>query len=229
MSPADHPALSIILPTLNEAGRLAPVFHALGDPEGAEIIIADGGSTDATCDMATAHGARVIVNPPGRGGQLAAGAGVATAPWLLFLHADTRLAVGWRTAVENFTADLKNHHRAAVFQFRLDDEAPAARRLEKIVDWRTRTFGLPYGDQGLLISRAFYDDLGGFRALPLMEDIDMVRRIGGARLTVLDSPALTSAERYRRGGYILRPLRNLLCLALYFGGVSPRHLVRLYR
>ncbi|MEQ8195811.1 MAG: glycosyl transferase family 2, partial [Rhodospirillales bacterium] len=88
---------------------------------------------------------------------------------------------------------------------------------------------LPYGDQGLLISRGFYDSLGGFKPLPLMEDVDLIRRIGRKRIDVLPVAAITSAERYRRGGYIARPLRNLFCLMLYFLGVVPEKIERFYR
>ncbi|MEE8246899.1 MAG: glycosyl transferase family 2, partial [Alphaproteobacteria bacterium] len=88
--------------------------------------------------------------------------------------------------------------------------------------------GLPYGDQGLLIHRDLYSRVGGFRPLPLMEDVDIVRRIGARRLVVLEAAALTSAARYRRAGYLRRSLRNLACLGLYFLGVPPRLLVRLY-
>ena len=87
---------------------------------------------------------------------------------------------------------------------------------------------LPYGDQGLLIARALYEALGGFAALPLMEDVDLARRLGRRRLAPLGVPAYASARRYREGGYIRRPLRNLLCLSLYFVGVPTRHIVRLY-
>ena len=118
--------------------------------------------------------------------------------------------------------------RAAVFRFVVDDEDVAARRLEALVAWRCRALGLPYGDQGLLIHRDLYRRVGGFRPLPLMEDVDIVRRIGARRLVVLEAAALTSAARYRRAGYLRRSLRNLACLGLYFLGVPPRLLVRLY-
>ena len=222
------PTLSIIIPALNEASRISLVLEAATSP-GSEIIVADGGSTDATADIAAGHGARVIKSSPGRGPQLAAGAEAATGQWLLFLHADTRLSTNWRTAADRFMAEQGNLHRAAVFRFRLDDDASSARRLETIVAWRTRAFGLPYGDQGLLISRAFYQELGGYRPLALMEDVDIVRRIGNKRLAVLEADALTSSDRYRTGGYILRPLRNLLCRALYFLGIPNRTIERLYR
>ena len=98
-----------------------------------------------------------------------------------------------------------------------------------MVAWRCTTFSLPYGDQGLLIGRRFYHDIGGFAPIPLMEDVDIVRRIGRRRLVVLDVAAVASAERYRRGGYVARPLRNLTCLGLYFLGVPPRLIARIYR
>lgn len=100
---------------------------------------------------------------------------------------------------------------------------------ERIVAWRCRTFGLPYGDQGLLIARALYDALGGYAGLPLMEDVEFARRLGRRRLAPLGAPLHASARRYRTGGYIRRPLRNLVCLSLYFVGVPARHIARLYR
>jgi GT2 family glycosyltransferase len=160
--------------------------------------------------------------------QLAAGAAAASADWLLFLHADTRLQPGWAEAVRRFTADPANRQKAACFRFRLDDPSPQARRVERLVAWRCRRLGLPYGDQGLLIHRTYYDELGGFKPVPLMEDVDLVRRIGRRNIVMLAADALTSAARYRRDGYWLRPVRNLCLLSLYFLGVPPRWLARLY-
>ena len=118
--------------------------------------------------------------------------------------------------------------KAGYFRLRLASADPRARRLERLVAWRCRTFGLPYGDQGLLIERDFYRRTGGFRALPLMEDVDFARRIGRRNLSALDAEAVTSAERYERDGWLLRPMRNLGCLALYFAGLSPTVIRRLY-
>lgn len=220
--------LTVVLPTLNVAGSIDRAIETLEGGPVAEIVVSDGGSFDGTAAIARAMGARVCAGPPGRGGQLAAGAALATGDWLLFLHADTRLGPGWRDRVSSFMRDPANVERAAVFRLRFDDRAPAARRLERIVAWRVRVFGLPYGDQGLLLSRALYDGIGGFRPLPIMEDVDIVRRIGRKRLTVLDCDAITSATRYRRHGYLMRPLRNLFCLALFFLGVPARWIVRVY-
>ena len=191
-------------------------------------LVVDGGSNDETRAVAARHGAAVLEAPRGRGSQLAAGAAAAGGEWLLFLHADTRLPAGWDLLVSAFAADPANLERAGVFALRLDDSAPAARRLEAIAAWRARRFGLPYGDQGLLIARDFYETLGGFRPLPIMEDVDLVRRIGKARLATLKGHVTTSAARYRRSGYTLRMLRNLVCLTLYFAGLPPRLIARLY-
>jgi rSAM/selenodomain-associated transferase 2 len=222
--------LVIVIPTLNAAPLLGRTLASVRDAA-AGIVIADGGSVDGTRDLAGAAGARVVTAPRGRGPQLAAGALAAIAAgadWLLFLHADTVLPPGWAEEANAFIADPVNATRAAAFRFALDDRSQAARGLERIVAWRCRALGLPYGDQGLLIARAFYESLGGFRPIPLYEDVDLVRRIGRRRLVLLDACAVTSARRYRQGGYLLRPLRNLFCLGLYFARVPPRLIARLY-
>jgi hypothetical protein len=118
--------------------------------------------------------------------------------------------------------------RAAYFRFTLDGPERQARRLERMVAWRCRRFGLPYGDQGLLVARALLEEVGGVRDLPLMEDVDLVRRIGRARLVPLPADAVTSAAKWRRDGWTTRSARNLACLSLYFLGVPPRVIARLY-
>ena len=192
------------------------------------MIVVDGGSTDESPSIARELGARLMSSEPGRGRQLMAGAGQARGDWLLFLHADTRLGEGWEVEVLRFTADPDNAGRAAAFRFALASPAPQARRLEAMVAWRTRVLRLPYGDQGLLISRACYEALGGYRALTLMEDVDLVRRLGRRRIVPLSTCAVTSAERWERDGWLRRSARNLACLALYLAGLSPRAIRRLY-
>ncbi|MBN34463.1 MAG: glycosyl transferase family 2 [Rhodospirillaceae bacterium] len=222
--------LSVIVPTLNAAAfleeTLAPVCAATTLIP--EVLVVDGGSADGTCTLAEELDVQFLEAERGRGHQLAAGAAAVDAPWLLFLHGDTRLQRGWDTVASAFITDPANAERAAVFHLRFDDLSPAAQRVARIAAWRSRRLGLPYGDQGLLISRTFYESLGGFRTIPIMEDVDIVRRIGRHRLVTLDGEAITSARRYRRTGYTARMLLNLLCLASYFAGVPPRWLVRLY-
>ena len=225
-------SLSVIIPTLNAAHCLARTVDSLrsGRPTtaGTDLIVVDGASTDDTADIARASGARLVRSARGRGTQLRAGAGAAHGEWLLFLHADTRLEPGWGDAVIAFTACERNRERAGYFGFALDDDSARARRLERLVGWRCRKFGLPYGDQGLVIRRDFYFRLGGHPELPLMEDVALVRRIGRTRLTMLRSRAVTSAARYRRDGYLRRSGRNLFCLLLYGLGVPPRWIARVY-
>jgi rSAM/selenodomain-associated transferase 2 len=222
--------VSVVIPALDAAGELPETLAALiGIPVVGEIIVADGGSADDSVVIAEAAGARTLSAKRGRGTQLAAGAAAASSEWLMFLHADCRLAPGWERAVETFLNAPDAPGRAGYFAFALDASSGAARRLERIVRWRCRVFGLPYGDQGLLIHRTLYQAVGGFAALPLMEDVEFARRLGRGRLAPLGVPAYASARRYREEGYIRRPLRNLICLALYFIGVPARHIVRLYR
>jgi rSAM/selenodomain-associated transferase 2 len=221
--------LSIVIPTLDAADDLPTTLAALsGSAVIGEIIIADGGSMDDSVAIARTAGARTVIAARGRGTQLAAGAATAACDWLLFLHADCRLGERWEAAVAGFIAAPGATERAGYFAFALDDPNPAARRLERIVAWRCRVCSLPYGDQGLLISRKLYTAIGGFAALPLMEDVDLVRRLGRRRLMPLATPAYVSARRYREDGYRRRPLRNLICLSLYFIGVPARHIARLY-
>jgi rSAM/selenodomain-associated transferase 2 len=221
------PDLSVVIPTLNDAMALPATLAALGDAP-REVIVADCGSEDGTAVVAAELGARVVAAPMGRGQQLAAGVDAASGHWLLLLHADTVLSPGWTHAVAAFAAEPDASRAAGYFRFRLDDDAAAARRLEKAVAWRCRWLGLPYGDQGLLIHSGLLGRVGGVPEEPLMEDVALVRRLGRARMREIGAEALTSAARFRRDGYIRRSARNLSLLGLWFAGVPPRLLARLY-
>jgi len=224
--------ISIIMPTFNAAPHLArslsPLVPAVADGVVRELVVSDGGSTDDTIAIAEDVGARIVTGARGRGAQLIAGAAVAKSPWLLFLHADTALADNWSDETARFIAQPQNGTRAASFRFAFDDNSLGANVVTFWVGVRNRALALPYGDQGLLISRALYDSLGGYRDLPLMEDVDMVRRIGRARLQMLNARAVTSAEKYRRDGFGKRSRRNLVLLARYFMGADPADLAKRY-
>jgi rSAM/selenodomain-associated transferase 2 len=227
--------ISVVIPTLNAEPKLAHTLAALVPAvvEGIvqEAIVVDGGSSDETRAIAEAAGTHLIEASRGRGSQLDAGARAARGDWLLFLHADTVLDPGWAEEAQGFIKRVQTGRRdeaAAAFRFALDDDGAMPRFIERLVAWRCRLFGLPYGDQGLLISRRLYRRLGGFRPLPLMEDVDLVRRLKRRELVMLQSRAVTSGERYRREGYLARSLRNLGCTLLYYLRVPPRVLARIY-
>lgn len=228
--------VSVVIPTLEAerelARTLAALVPAVVDEVVREVIIVDGGSTDRTEALADASGARFVRAERGRGAQLAAGAATARHPWLLFLHADTVLDEGWHREAQAHIAEAEKYHegaRAAAFRFALDDRGWRPRLVESGVALRSRLFALPYGDQGLLISRRLYDAVGGYRELPLFEDVDLVRRLGRRRLRLLDARATTSAARYRRDGYMARTLRNWWCTLHYARGTPIERIERIYR
>lgn len=228
--------ISVIIPTLNAERGLVRTFGCLILPtvQGLvrEVIVVDSGSSDGTCRVAEGAGATLLHTQAGRGRQLSAGAHAARSEWLLFLHGDTALQPGWSEEVEAFLEQQAmaepGREKTAVFAFKLDSYGWRARWLEIMVAIRCALFGLPYGDQGLLISRALYTELGGFKPIPLMEDVDLVRRIGRRRLVFLRAAAVTSGQKYESQGYLRRSLRNLLCLTLYFLRVPPRIIARIY-
>lgn len=216
--------LSVVIPTLNAAVTLECCIGRVAGAD--EIIVVDGGSSDETREIAVGMGACVLRSAQGRGAQLGAGADAARGNWLLFLHSDTMLEPGWRESIDFHIAC--EPAKAACFRFRLDAHERRARLIETGVAMRFRLLGLPYGDQGLLISRQLYDLIGGYRALPLMEDVDIVRRIGRGRIVQLRMDAVTSAERWRRDGWSRRTMRNLLCLLLYGLRVPLARIARIY-
>jgi rSAM/selenodomain-associated transferase 2 len=222
--------LSVIIPALNAQANLPACLEAL--VEGAvsdligEVLLVDGGSSDATPQIAEAAGCHVHLAPRGRARQLIAGAGTARGTWLLFLHADTVLSPGWSQDVDDHMAGHPG--KAAFFQLAFDADCSEARWLAGRANQRARWFGLPYGDQGLLVSRELYDAVGGFPDIALMEDVALVRRIGKRRLRGLASVATTSAAKYERDGWRRRSWRNAWLLARYLAGADPAKLAREY-
>lgn len=217
--------ISIVIPTLNAAealpGCLAALVEGLESGLVRELVISDGGSTDETLRIADAWGAECVGGPASRGGQLRRGCAAAAGDWLLILHADTQLAPGWSAVV----AAHLGSDRAGWFRLRFDR---GGRCVAAWANLRARLFGLPYGDQGLLVPRALYAAVGGYPDIPLMEDVALARALRG-RLTPLDAVAVTSAEKYRRDGWLRRGARNLWTLARYFAGVHPDRLAADYR
>lgn len=227
--------ISVIIPTLNAETTLGETLGVLVPAvvEGVvkEVIVVDGGSTDETARVVDIAGAHLVKTTQGRGTQLSAGAAAARFPWLLFLHADTVLTPGWEREAAAFMERVENGRRApsaAAFRFALDDSGPMPRLMEKLVAFRCALFALPYGDQGLLLPASLYRQMGGYKPIPLMEDVDFVRRLGWRRITMLRTEAVTSAERFRQAGYVRRAARNLLCLTLFLMRVPPHFVKRVY-
>lgn len=224
MTPFDR--LDVVIPTLNAAATLPATLANL--PSGVSALISDGGSTDGTLDIARTAGCRIVTGVPGRGGQLVAGADAAERPWCLFLHADTTVSPeGW-AAIARHTAEANNEGTAGSLRLAIDHPAWQARVIERAVAWRVRWFGLAYGDQGLLIHRDLYGAIGGYPDLPLMEDVEIMRRLGRSRHVVLKGEVHTSASRWRRRGWVGQTALNLTCVSLYRLGVPIKQIARLY-
>jgi rSAM/selenodomain-associated transferase 2 len=229
--------ISVVIPTLNAEARLPSCLESLvaANMSGLvrEVVIADGGSTDDTLKIADAAGAAIVEGSPGRGAQLKRGAEAAKkGRWLLFLHADTVLDATWAQEAEPIVQSAESEG-AYVFTLQFDARGFAPRLVAAGAMIRTRLFASPYGDQGLLVSRALYDAVGGFRDMPLFEDVDLFDRIVATRgrqaLKTLKSRATTSAERYERDGYLGRIARNFACMAMYRAGVAPAKIAAVYR
>jgi glycosyltransferase involved in cell wall biosynthesis len=191
--------VSVIIPTSNAGQFLPRCFDSLIAPavRGVvrEVIVADGGSSDATLAIADAAGAHVVQAGKRRADQLMAGAAAAKCDWLLFLHPETTLEQGWDAEVESFIAQQTlERPRAAVFRFALEDFGGEARRAEAKAALRSTLLALPYGDQGLLVPKRLYRQVGGYRPLARMEDADIVRRIGRRRLIRLRARAINGAR-----------------------------------
>jgi rSAM/selenodomain-associated transferase 2 len=227
--------ISVIIPTLNAelglAQTLAALVPAALDGLVREVIVVDGGSRDRTGEIADDAGATWLTRGGGRGCQLAAGAEHARFPWLLFLHADTALEAGWEREAVSFMEAVDRGKRppaAAAFRFALDDCGVRPRLIERLVALRCALLRLPYGDQGLLMPKQLHDEVGGYPAYALMEDVAFILRLGRQRVGVLRARAVTSAVRYRRDGYLLRSLRNLACLTLFFLRAPQSVIARVY-
>lgn len=221
--------LSIIVPTLDSADSIAPTAACLleGVDRGIvrEVVLSDGGSADGIEAIAEELGAEFVKSARGRGTQLAAGANAAQGEWLMFLHADTRLAVGWSAAVMSHIESWPDS--AGFFRLRFDASGGWPTFVAAWANFRSRRLGLPYGDQGLLISRNTYDAVGGYSEIPLMEDVEIARQLKG-RLRPLECDAVTRADRYLRDGWLRRGSRNLATLARYLAGTPAKRLLDSY-
>ncbi len=220
--------LSVIIPTMNSAeslpGTVIPLIQETRDGLIRELIVSDGGSVDGTSEIANEIGARFIISEQGRGTQLHAGARAARGDWFLFLHADTRLDDRWG---EFARRHMESSNNAGFFRLRFSAPGPAAAWVAGWANRRSKWFDLPYGDQGLLISQDLYMRIGGYPEIPLMEDVEIARRLKG-RLRMLDCTAATDPVRYLEDGWFRRGFGNLVLSARYLTGATPQEITSRY-
>ena len=220
--------ISVIIPVYQDAAALARTLAAT-DFSGADIVVVSTADEDMGALPQVGRSATDVVwvtAPRGRARQMNAGATVARGQWLVFLHADTQLPHGWTGEIA--AADRDPRVNAGCFRFALDSRALFARLIELGVRARVSLLGLPYGDQALFVRRDVFESLQGYADLPIMEDVDLVRRLRRrGRLFRSALPAITSARRWERDGWVTRTCRHLALILLYFCGVPPARLIRL--
>lgn len=221
-----HPYLSVIVPTLNEAEYIDLTLKKASDKE-TEVIVVDGGSRDDTARRAEEGGARVTSSLPGRAVQLNRGADMAKGDVLFFLHADTHPPDDF---VEYIFMTLMNQGTiAGAFRFKTDLDRPLMKAIEYMTNARSRIFNLPYGDQGLFLSKNVFDAMGGFPDVPVAEDLHFVRRLAKhGRIRIASVPAVTSARRWREKGLLYTTVLNSIILVGCVLGVSPTKFASLY-
>ena len=214
---------TVIIPVLNEAPHIEKLLAPLTD---IDVIIVDGGSTDNTLALLTAFKAKVIQGSTGRARQMNAGAAEATGDILIFLHADTRLPEGWQNNLRDFADSKKVWGR---FNVQFDETAPAFLVIAFMMNWRSRLTGICTGDQAIFVRRSAFDKHNGFADIPLMEDIDISRRLRRESWPYcVPDKATTSARLWRARGLIRTVLHMWWYRLQYFFGVSPERLVKSY-
>jgi rSAM/selenodomain-associated transferase 2 len=224
VSSARSMSISVVIPVYRDTGALSRILDVtdFGD---AQVIVAATPDDDAA--LAPLRAARPDITwidaPRGRASQMNAGAAVAGGDWIVFLHADTRLPDRWRAAIAEAQRDPRQVF--GCFRFALDSPRSMARLIEFGVRLRVACFGLPYGDQAIFVRRDVFDAIGGYAPLPIMEDVDLVRRLAvTGRLFAASYPAVTSARKWERDGWVRVTARHLRLIVQYFAGVAPERL-----
>lgn len=224
--------ISIIIPVLNEALTIdRTIKHLAGLHAGIdfETIVADGDPNGSTIRQISGSKIKTVIAPRSRAIQMNQGAAAADGEILLFLHADTRLLPGAPAKI--MTVMSREKVAGGAFSLIIDSPRPVFRLLEKATALRCRLTKIPYGDQAVFLSRKLFFRLGGFREIPMMEDVDLMRRVKktGGKIVILPDKVLTSARRWEKEGALYCSARNRILSTLYLLGVSPDRLVKYYR
>ncbi len=218
------PKISVVIPTLNEETHLAQTLERVGEGFNVEVIVVDGGSTDGTRAIAP----DCLTCSEGRAAQQNMGAKAASGELLLFLHADTILPNGWDWIVRETLSDPSVDLGA--FTFKIREAFPGQKLIENATNWRSRVQQLPYGDQGLFLSKEIFDAVGGFTDIPIMEDYALVRSLRKhGRIVTAPESAVTSGRRWKQHGVFKVTLINKLMILGYHLGVPPAKLAQFYR
>jgi rSAM/selenodomain-associated transferase 2/rSAM/selenodomain-associated transferase 1 len=220
--------ISVIIPTLNEGHHLVDTINSIGHENYTEIIVVDGGSSDDTVPIARQLGATVIDSSPPRSRQMNQGADSASKNILLFLHADTILPENFDRYI--FGALEQSGVVAGAFKLCIDSPVPSLKFVECIANWRSRYLKMPYGDQAIFMFSNVFHQMGGFSNIPIMEDFELIRRFQkiGEVLT-LPVPVITSPRRWLNHGVLKTTLINQMIVLLYFLGITPDTIFRLFR
>lgn len=220
--------LSVIVPVRNEVQALPLLLADLAPlrAAGAQLVVVDGGSDDGTRERAVGHVDLLLQSEPGRARQMNAGAAAANGEYLWFVHADTRVSA---QAVERLLSALAGQPCWGRFDVSLSGSGLAFRLIGSMINLRSRLTGVASGDQGIFMARATFDALGGYAPIPLMEDLELCRRLKRlARPQCLRPPLSTSSRRWERGGVWRTVLLMWRLRLAYYCGTNPEQLARRY-
>jgi len=219
--------ISIIIPTLNEAGNIKEAITSSQFSSNVEIIVVDGGSKDETLLITKSLGVKVIISPPGRANQMNAGAIAASGEILLFLHADTRLPTTFDQMIRTTLA--KPGIVAGAFALRINAPNWGLRLVEFGVKWRSHLWQMPYGDQAIFITKDVFQEVGNFPQMPIMEDFELMRKLKTmGKIYLLPTPVITSPRRWLKKGIIQTTILNQIIVIAYLFGVSPHRIRNWY-
>tara|TARA_B110000238_G_C16119337_1_gene436390 strand:- start:1689 stop:2381 length:693 start_codon:yes stop_codon:yes gene_type:complete len=220
--------VTLVIPTYNAEKTINATLNNVSKIF-QNIIIIDAHSKDLTKAICKKYNTQFFTSKKNRGIQLNLGGKKANTNWIFFLHADSILKNDAIDEIEKFISIDKNNYKAAAFKLKFNQDNIYAFCLSKIVTFRSKCFKLPYGDQGLILSKVFYNKIGGFKTLPIMEDVEIIRNIGYKNIRILDSYIITDSIRYKNQGWLIRPLVNLYCLSLYLLGFNINLINKIYQ
>lgn len=219
--------ISIVMPVLNEEAIIEDTIRSLNDSR-LELIIVDGGNQDRTASIVSKYNVRLISSIPGRGRQMNYGARYAASDILLFLHADSKIT---DRGIDALLKTMENPLTiGGAFRLAINSRSPYLSFVALMANIRSIIFRLPYGDQGIFIRRSVFEEIDGYSDIPIMEDIEFIRRLKRrGKIRILKEKVLVSARRWDKEGPVYTTLRNWILATLYFLGVSPARLFRWYK